>query len=197
MTLIFFNCSTPINSNIQNNIILKKYFSKEEIIQLGKIVSFFDKKILKHCKSNDTAKCYFSYFKGLNMSYLSNGLSMDTMNNQIFLNTLPKDVFNAIWEYTEGFERKKPKGKEYKRTFLMFEDKKYYKFLGEYAESNTAIKKYYSKISDCGSIDLTCGANNYLINNYDKFDFKNEIHRLIFSIHYITVGRNNMLKQFK
>lgn len=187
---IFYGCDTSSKYNLKNNISISNSFNDEEIIELEKIINFFDSIVLEKCNNKSVDSCYNSYFSNIKLAIKNKGeLQLDTSGLYKFIHSVPKNIFDEIWYFTVGKARRNRFEKYRKKEFLEVSiNGKYSNFLKEYSKTNNDINFYYQSFNMLGSVGASSNAK--LITEYEKFDFNDESIRLIYAIHFIAQGYN-------
>ncbi len=187
---VFLGCSrTNVNEmKLQDNKILKNYFNDNEILELSDIVTFFDSKVQESYSKKTLNDCYKSYFANFETVFKEKGIQIDTVGYRELLNSLDTKVFDNIWGYAQGHLRKSNTVSYEKQKHLELNvNGKYFKFLSEYSKKNKDLSVYVSSIKTTSCIAPVSIAD--FLTNYKKFDFNNELNRLIFAVHFITLGK--------
>ena len=81
IVLMFLNCNNSSVEELRDNALLKKYFTKEEIKDLEKIIDFYDNIVLSKTKTDNINDAYLKYFSKIKEDFNSKGIPcMDTVN---------------------------------------------------------------------------------------------------------------------
>ncbi len=187
---VFLGCSRTDTkeTKLQDNKILKNYFDDNEISELSDIVTFFDSKVQESCSKKTLDDCYKWYFANFETIFKEKGIQIDTVGYGELLNSLDTKVFDEIWGYAQRYLRKiNAVSYEKQKDLELNVNGKYFKFLSEYSKKNKDLSVYVSSIKTTGCIAPVSIAD--FLTNYKNFDFNNELNRLIFAVHFITLGK--------
>jgi len=194
IVLIFLNCNNSSVKEQRDNALLKKYFTKEEIKDLDKIIDFYDNIVLSKTKTDNINDAYHKYFAKIKENLNSKGIPcMDTMSVDKLFSRLSQSTIKKIWYKSIGKKRIDTNYNKWPpeyigKSFLSLSKNAYFNFLTDYSENNQYLKDYIDVINKVGDISPT--TIKIFLMNSDKFDFYNKTNRLIFAIHYITIGYN-------
>ena len=190
-------CKAKKTENFSLENILKDSFTQTEITELKEILSFFDNSIRDQTKISLTDSAYRSYMNDLRHSDIidfNNKFLRDSARIDSFINTFNKtEIFNKIWKYDYFLDQFDCDTLAYQ---LMPDlQGKYMILLNKAIDMDTVFIEYKNYLQQYGTFPaiIIFGFQN----NYNRFDFNNELIRLIVAIHYISLKSYTPIKTDK
>lgn len=174
--------------DIENNTIIKQVFTDKETAELNYILSYTDSLLIAQTKSKCADSAYHLYYDYMINENNSNSQLTHVKTKTIeFIDSLihhNKPFYSKIWRIEIGMN----KNKEVVSHALAFNsDGKYMEFLELFARKKQEFDYYYTEhIYLRGGISPH--ASGKYIANHKKYNFTNDINRLIASIHLITIN---------
>ncbi len=92
------NCKSTEYKRLEDDNLVKKYFSKNEIKDLRTILNFFENEISEGCDKN-TRICFEEYLKKAGTKYLNNDLGINEKKQEYILENISDSLFDKIWYY--------------------------------------------------------------------------------------------------
>jgi len=164
---------------------IMKLFNKHEILDLERILTFFDNQIIGEFKSKSLRKNYSLFheksLKRLDSGEIYLGFSYEKQDKLIL--ELKKSTFKKIWDLGKSYNNN---NKDTTSIINLKVDGNYMKFLEIIGKENIAIKKYVDDLTF--NYDITPSQSYFFVNNYDSIDIKDERIRLMIAIHYLTLN---------
>ena len=166
----------------QDNESLKNHFENNEIVELEKLISFFDSVVQQKTIVKDLALAYKEFLKKLSESKSAGDASQYFKFDFKVKDQVSSNLFDKIWVVEKSY------GYKVKDTVLSLNintSSEYIKLLKSKSK-NEVIKKYYDGILSSGG--FSPGVTAHLQHDYNKLDFNDFDNRLIVAIHYMTLN---------
>jgi len=183
---VFFFSEISAQVTLKNDTIVKKYFDKSEITELLKLVSFFDKSVLKDCESKEILdSCYVKYYSAIYEKAISTGdIDFNIDNNELheIVENLSESTFNKIWSYHDFINKETG---EHIQVLNILVRNDYMKLVNEMSKVDTTFQDYYDSVRSAG--DISPSLISGVLYFCRKFDYKIERVRLFLAIHYSTI----------
>lgn len=176
---IFSGCENSKPSDIENDPLMKKYFNKNEIKDMKKILLFFENEVKQGCE-HTTQTCLKTYLKNAKTMYLNNDLNISKEKETLLLNNISESLFNSIW----GKGNLTDKNTE---IIMIKPESRYMDFLKEIGNTKPAIKKYYDAATAIPVV-LNAATVDFIFFHYNNFDLTDAKQRLILAIHFLTLN---------
>lgn len=194
-----FSCGLQGEKRLENEASVTALFNTDEIATLKQLVEYFDKMVLSKTTKKSIEESYNDYFK--NVYNEANGYNDEELffvgtsdyilaNNPIEIFE-DNPIFDEIWFYSVygRYDTELRKHIDSAGVGLQLNpDGRYMKLLYQIQDENEIFEGYYKCLIESGDISPSCNAG--LINSYDKVNFKRELVRLIWAIHFTTVFSN-------
>ncbi len=177
LTIIVFSCNNYRYNELNKDKLINKYFNKDEIEDLEKILHFFEDEICKE-RSNDIKECYHNFLEKAEESYKNKNFGISKEKQKGVLNSISKTTYGKIWY--NGFSIKN-NCQDTVDIIMIKPESVYMDFLKDINKSY--IEEYYYTATDIG---ISAGSINFMINHYNRFNLKDEKEKLIIAIHYLT-----------
>lgn len=162
---------------------IMKLFNKTEMLDLEKILTFFDNQIFNKFKSKSLVQNYSLFYEKslmrLDSGEIYLGFSYEKQNKLIL--ELKESTFKKIWNLGKSYNKK-----DTTSIVNLKVDGNYIKFLKTLGKENIAIKKYVDDL--IFNYDITPSQSYFFINNYESINIKDERIRLMIAIHYLTLN---------
>jgi hypothetical protein len=180
-----FSFSLLSGQGLKSDKIINKVFNETEIVELKKILTFFDREIQKLSDEANLFDCYHAYFEqhinNFKLGTIEPNISIDKQME--FYKTIDNAVLHEVWV---GIKEKKQNEEKYRLVLDLNDKGKYIKFLKLLSSKNSAIKDYHEGYLFSGSIITPMTGN--IIMNHNKFNIRDEKIRLVIAIHYLTLN---------
>jgi hypothetical protein len=183
---LIISCKNNSNkTDLSSNTLIRDNFTKAEIIELNKILNYFEDSVLVN-KSPNLEDAYLKYLNIIIDAIDNNDTNVDLVLNfdqgrLIYLiENIDTKLFNEIWmrnRIKEPLTQADTIG-----YWMINRNGKYVKLLESYIKSDTIIKEYFNYIYSYWEIPLFPGNEEY----FATCDLNNEITRLIIAVHYIS-----------
>jgi len=172
------------------NKLIMKHFSKKDTSTLKEILIYFEKYVKIFSDSNTSIDiCYVNYCEHLknNSEQGSLILGFPYQEEFIFLNTLDERSFNKIWFFTRSYRLEKGiKVYYFPQTIDMSYKSPYMNLLRDIATQNPNLSYYYENYQRAGTMNSEL--INFVLTNYNEFNFTRTEERLMLAVHYLTVN---------
>jgi len=184
-TLLIFTigCIREHSVLLSNDPIVNKYFNKEEIEGLVKILNFFEDEIANQSATDNIIDSYELFFENIKpemkLEEFDSIISFGVQKK--FLSDLNPILFNEIWFYKKDYN---PIIKDTVESIHYKWKGKYFDFLYAVSEKDKAIEEYFKDFTAVGDVSPSILA--YSMMDYKKYDLKLERIRLIIAINYLT-----------
>lgn len=181
--LLTLNSCKQNETNLSQYPLIKETFNKSEIVDLEKILTFFDYQIHQEFKTK-SIKDDYSFFYKKSLKDLENGImyiGFSLRQQDSLFREINQKTISEIWN----------KGKSFKETdtvniIYLKTDSKYIEFLKSLGKKNNYIKSYTDDLTNF--LDITPHQSYFFTNNYDSLNFNDDRVRLIIAIHYLTLN---------
>lgn len=177
---LFFSCGSDFSTpEMRNN------FSKNEIKDLEKIVSFY-----KNQLSNKKQSKFEDSFNDALNNFMYNENRDDFYNinfddQKMLYNSISKSTFNEIWSYNKSYMFEK--SETYKT--IGFKNKgKYNSFLKEVVKKDTIIKEYLNRLESAGDFNNSNYFIYDIIKNKDLYNLKDPNIQLVIAIDNLSIN---------
>jgi len=184
--LTLISCSSK-RDKLGDNSSIQSIFNEKEIIDLEKILVFFENQIseIENRPIEDLQKCYESFFirleKAEETGFVETKIPFGKQLN--FYNEIDTTTFNQIW----CFHRSWNYGSSDTLKSISINLKgKYVVFLESLGKEHGLIKKYDEMLR--GSGDISGGMVASLLMFHKKYDTNDIRIRLLIAIHYLTLN---------
>lgn len=190
----YISCVSTSHKKLLKDTDVLKVFKKEEISSLSLIVDFFDSFVLQKVKNQNINKAYHEYFDSISNSEsledLKTGIEWTTSNDleSLIKKLKEKNHFDEIWTVTYNIDFRKKDTLSSSLELNM--EGKYIKLLTLLAKKDTIIEQYINSLMTAGIISPSL-IEAMLNDFYKSYDFNNELYRLIWAVHYITITSLN------
>lgn len=163
--------------NLQSDKQLNEIFSKSEIKEIEKMVSYVDSMVLKNSDTSDINEAYHQFLEKLNQTIQDSSkflVPFDEEKKYQFLESLDSTIFNEFWQMGNFVKISRYKG-------TIYHDLDGYKYLDlhpfgrftEYLEKLGEEDEFYQALSEHIKIssDISSGLSIWFPANHEKFDF--------------------------
>jgi hypothetical protein len=192
------SCTTNPSLNLTDDPDVKEIFKKDEISSLAEIVQFFDDVIIENTKEKDVSKAYLKYFGEINKSDSFEdlipiiGIANSHETKKLIDKLKNKGIYNIIWKDSYNYNYESKDTISLNMTLNL--RGKYIHLLELLGENNDFIKKYVYSLQSSGCISPALISD--VMKNFNKeMNFKKDVNRLIFAIHYITILSEDAYKK--
>ncbi|MCF6347024.1 MAG: hypothetical protein L3J20_01830 [Flavobacteriaceae bacterium] len=186
--IIAVSCITNDSNqkSLKNSEALNKIFSKEEVSDLHKVLTFFDTQIMDSFKSESLNESY-GMFNLRDLELKKEGLifgDIPLLEQKKIISSLGESTFNEVWLLGKSFREN---GEEVSILFIN-PDGKYANYLEELGVRNGFFKNYIKIVKETGDIPPILFYS--ITDNYKDFDISDENIRLVIAIHYLILNDN-------
>lgn len=177
--LLFF-----ANVNAKNNqVLLKKFFTKDENNDISILVERFDDFLLGKYESPDLPGAYEKFFEAMAKSETLDEVRKvakipDEQKKQM-VEGLQKSTLSKIWEHHRF------RNTSIETDFHFNYEGKYKEFLKEVGKRNPLIEEYYESIEIAGNISPS--SFSLFIHRQKELDVTDKEIRFILAVHYISM----------
>jgi hypothetical protein len=185
VVILTISFSNSFGKKLESDRIVKEVFTETEIVELKKILIFFDTEICNLFNKANLYDCYEDYFaKHQENDSLGILDPMIPYENQLELfSSLDSSFISKIWELTVSYKVREDK---YYEIYNLNSNRKYGEFLKLLASKNRKFVNYAKSLENAGAISPSMIGG--LIMFYEKYNIKDEKVRLVFAIHYLTLN---------
>lgn len=199
LAISFFSLSCNNNTKLADDATVRKHFTEEEIDGLQYILDFFDKAVQEKIETKSIEESYWLFFDSLASVIKVSGEMKSVLVEDFQLATSSKTegliedlkangVFNEIW--TPAIWHQSPSGFKHKDTSAIELSPNlnggYLSFLKDIGQKDTFIMEYHNGIEASGDIPPSNIAA-ILNHNFGAKYFRQDTHRLVWAIHYLTI----------
>lgn len=150
-----FGCKQSFESNLDDDPIINKIFSSEEIEDLGKILTFFERQICSIDNMDQTrlSNCYISYFQRIEAAVKAEGIVINISfeEQKKLYKQINKSTFDEIWTFCKC--RNSTSG-DILKCICFKNGSKYANFLSELERKNPVIHDYYASFKESGDVKI-------------------------------------------
>jgi hypothetical protein len=173
------------NNIFHNDKLISKNFDYPEVLDLKRIVFFFDSQLKDKFESDSLLESYFLFHKK-SLKDLDKGsvfLIMSVKEREELLKKISQRLFNDIWALGNSFDGLTGEKKE----ILYLKTKgKYVNFLKDLGKENSIIRNYVNDL--IRNKEISPNQSYIFIDDFESFDFKDDKVRLVMAIHYLTLN---------
>lgn len=186
-------------ASCQNQSILFEYFNDKEIIEVHKIIDYYDSFVLSFYDNEISLdRAYTDFLKKTTLKSLEEGdLSYLIPNEEeriIFFNSLDKKNLSRIYIYSDSIEvyniKNEAKRKINVPYYFSYNSRgTYSNFIKKLSEKKTFYKNYFYWIDSSG--DFTPSLYQLLLTRFGEIDFNIKEEKLSFIIPFIFLNKKN------
>ena len=199
--LIILAVSTCLSINCsRKSIPLADVFSNSELIEVNKIIKFYDDFVVSKTNDHESIeKAYMDFFdKKLDVDQINIDSLRPSFKERISLyKKLDPNVLSEFFQITDSvwYYKGQPPMQRIKvqvpYSFILNNHGKYMLLLENLSKRNDFLKNYYESAARVGDL----GPSNYsaILKNFNKFDFSKKEERLIVIINLLHY-QNNIIK---
>jgi len=190
LTCLLFGCKST--ATLQNDNILHRIFSPEEIGQLTTLLRRYDALLIDSMGVKDTAEAYLEYARrqvavepsGEVIFFLE---AKHLRSLQLLLDSV---TFSAVWDF--GLTVYAPNDDSVS-SLRYAQPGKFVQLLEAYGKVDSGVYEYYDSFSQAGGISPSI----FVLTTHfiEKFDVKDPTIRLILAIHHITHHDNYLMRR--
>lgn len=184
-TIFLLNCGTKAQ-DLQSNSTIRELFNATEIVDLNKIMTFFEEEICSDLTDiTDVNECYTNFFSTLRTAVEEGEfpIDIDYEKQHNMYNELNGSTFVNIWTINRSLRYK---SKDTLQTIGYLYDGKFAKLLERTGRDYSTIKDYFETFKVTGEITPSIAAN-FIINS-SKLNLNDPRIKLIVAIHYLTLN---------
>ena len=193
LLIALISCSENISTKeLENN------FSRDEIVELEKIITFYKTQISANNNSNFKAIYEKQLKEFSDKGKNANIYTLDFNLQEKLCNSLNPELFSEIW--SEGGRVQIINHSEYNTKIFYYNSSgKYLKFLADVGKYNTHIKEFLTVIENLSfGIDTTTWLEQTILMYPNEFDLNDPNIQLIISIHHLSQNDdNNRMKKME
>ncbi|MFY9242890.1 MAG: hypothetical protein WAO74_07680 [Polaribacter sp.] len=173
-----------INRELKADSVVSEFFNDKEIVELGKIILFFESQMLEETKEVNTEKRYKSFLRSDSIRLLDKHrvYTFDYKKQEKLYSNLDTIFFDSFWDI--GFIQDTYKKDKQYDFFNIKSYDKYGQFLEKLSKQNVFFEDYHFSTVIVNDF-LSPNASSNLIVHYKNYNFKDIKVRLIYSLHYI------------
>lgn len=179
-------CASNKPYQLTDNKSVSAIFNKDEVAYLSKILYYFDSLVMQSVDIHNPNEAYQDFFYEIKQTESIAKLDSLFFKHQKWLQGLfidqlrDDDNFNDIWNVSFNFN-------DTTLPFFRINMKgKYFSLLELRAQNSSLIHEYVENAKSTG-INTGPSSVALFLYKYTQMDFKNELDRLIWAIHYITL----------
>jgi len=184
--LTTFSCS-QVDESLRNDRLIRNAFSKSEIDDLERMLTFFETQICcaQDISSTSILECYKAFFARMDKDEELGIYNIDIPfdNQRSLYGQISDSTFNDLWKFGRTWKVDAPDTMKY-MTFNF--DGAYFKFLQSFGQENKHIMDYYDACKISGSISPSQSAK--ILKMSDLYDISDVKIRLFIAIHYLTLN---------
>jgi len=172
---------------------IHNYFSDQEILDLQKVVTFFEVYVCESAGLNRShfSECYNTYFERMHADIPSGHVDFQIPvdEQQFLLEGLDSSTFNKVWGYCKIWT----KHTDTLQAFCLKPSSNYTEFLRAFGRKNHKAMQYGTTLETTGGMSPSIFAD--VIINHREYDIKDERVKLILAIHCLTANEDQRISK--
>ncbi len=187
-----------INKELKSDKLVAEIFNDKEIVELGKIILFFESQIREEVNEFNIQRSYKKFLKLDSMRLVDGGklFMIDYKKQKKLYSNLDPDFLEAFFD--KGYLTLiNPENKEhYKVEFLHLKVYNsdslsiFAKFIENYSKFNNHLKDYIKSAKISNEFFGPSDQGRFIL-NYRNFDFNDIKNRLIYSMNHLIINERN------